>query len=173
MKLLLTLVMMFAFGTSTVNAEENATRTEDRINELAEINSDSQSTIKDKVDELSEDELKTIIANVDELTEPTEEDLAIKEAAVNKLEEIESVETSNEDLDIKEALGINELEEMESVETSDYLTIGLGVVGLILMFSALIMLFMGHRDASRMPLIIGMLLIIVMQLLAKWWVQNS
>ena len=92
MKLLLTLVMMFAFGTSTVNAEEDTTSTEDRISELAEINSVSQSTIKDKVDELSEDELETIIANVDELTEPTEEDLAIKEAAISKLEEMENVE---------------------------------------------------------------------------------
>ena len=148
MKLLLTLVMMFAFGTSTVNAEEDTTSTEDRISELAEINSVSQSTIKDKVDELSEDELETIIANVDELTEPTEDDLAIKEAAISKLE-------------------LAGVEETESVETSDLLPLGIGVVGLILMLSALIMLFMGHRDASRMPLIAGMIMVIVMQLLAK------
>lgn len=147
-KLILTLIMMFGFGTTTVNAEENTTRTEDRISELAEIKSDSQSTIIARIDELSEDELETIIANIDELTEPTEEDMAIKEVALSKLEE------------------------MESVETSDFLSIGIGVVGLILMISALIMLFMGHREASRMPLIIGMLLLIVMQLLAKWWVQN-
>ena len=169
-KLLLALIMMFAFGTSTVNAEENATRTEDRINELAEINSDSQSTIKDKVDELSEDELETIIANVDELTEPTEEDLAIKEAAVSKLNELS--EQDLDDLDIKEALGINKLEETESVETSDLLPIGVGVLGLILMFSALIMLFMGYRDESRLPFLFGILSIIIMKLLAKWWVQN-
>ena len=141
---LLLLVMMFAFGTSTVNAEENTTRTEDRISELAEINSDSQSTIEDKVDELSKDELETIIANVDELTEPTEEDLAIKEAAISKLEEIESVETSNT------------------------LTIGIGVVGLILIISALVMLFMGYSDQITSPLIIiGLVLTIVMQLLTK------
>ena len=154
MKLLLTLVMMFAFGTSTVSAEESGNRTEDRINELAEINSDSQSTIKDKVDELSEDELETIIANVDELTEPTEEDLAIKEAAVSAILELAGVE------------------ETESVETSDYLPIGIGVLGLILMFSALIMLFMGYRDESRLPFLFGILSIIIMKLLAKWWVQN-
>ena len=141
---LLLLVMMFAFGTSTVNAEENTTRTEDRISELAEINSDSQSTIEDKVDVLSEDELETIISNVDELTEPTEEDLAIKEAAISKLEEIESVETSNT------------------------LTIGIGVVGLILIISALVMLFMGYSDQITSPLIIiGLVLTIVMQLLTK------
>lgn len=88
-KLILTLIMLFTFGTSTVNAEENTTSIENRINELAEIKSDSESAIKAKIDELSEDELKAIIENVNELKEPTEEDLAIKEAATNKLEEME------------------------------------------------------------------------------------
>lgn len=94
-KLLLTLIMMFTFGTSTVNAEEDTTSIKDRIDELAEIKSDSQSAIKTKIDKLSEGELKTIIANVNELTEPTEDDLVIKEAATNKLEEMKSVEKSN------------------------------------------------------------------------------
>ena len=93
-KLLLTLVMMFGFGTSTVNAEENTTSIEDRIDELAETKTASQSTIEAKVDELSEDELKTVIANVNELTEPAEEDLAIKKAAINKLEEMKEAEVS-------------------------------------------------------------------------------
>ena len=86
-KLLLTLIMVFTFGTSIVNAEENTTSIEDRISELAEIKPDSKSAIKAKVDELSEDELKAIIENVNALTEPTEYDLAIKEAVAIKLEE--------------------------------------------------------------------------------------
>ena len=94
MKLLLTLVMMFAFGTSTVNVEEDTASIEDRISELAETKLDRQSIINAEVDELSEDELKTVIANVNELTEPTEDDLAIKEAAISKLEEMESDEKS-------------------------------------------------------------------------------
>ena len=85
-KLLLTLLILFAFGTSTINAEENTTSIEDRVSELAEAKPDSQSTIKAKVDELSEDELKAVIANVDELAEPTEDDLATKEAVISKLE---------------------------------------------------------------------------------------
>lgn len=91
-KLLLASIMMFAFGTSTVNAEKNTTRIEDRISELADTKSDNQSIINAKVDELSEDELKSVITNVNELTEPNEEDLAIKEAAISKLEEMENVE---------------------------------------------------------------------------------
>lgn len=93
-KLLLTLIMMFTFGTSTVNAEENTTNIEDMISELAETKLDRQSTIKAKVDELSEDELKTMIANVNELTEPTEDNLAIKEAAISRLGEMENIEES-------------------------------------------------------------------------------
>lgn len=157
-KLLLTLIMMFIFGTSTVNAEENTTSIEGRIDELAETSSDSQSAIKAKVDELSEDELETIIANVDELTEPTEDDLTIKEAAINKLEEMESAEENV----------INADDSTDSnVETSDLLVIGISVLGLALMFSALIMVFMGYHVESRLPLMLGMLLIIVMRLLAK------
>ena len=91
-KLLLAFIMMFAFGTSTVNAEEDATVIKDRISELAETKSASQSIINAEVDKLSEDELKTVIANVNELTEPAEEDLVIKEAAISKLEEMENVE---------------------------------------------------------------------------------
>ena len=87
-KLLLTLLMMFAFGTSTVNAEENTTSIKDRISELTETSSDSESAIKAEVDELSEDELKAIIENVNEMTEPTEVDLAIKEAAISRIEEL-------------------------------------------------------------------------------------
>ena len=147
MKLLL-LVMMFAFGTSTVNAEEDTTDIEDIISELAETKLDRQSTIKAKVDELSEDELKTVIANVNELTEPTEDNLAIKEAAISKLEE------------------------MKSVETSNLLALGIGVLGLILMTVALIMTFKGYSDKITVPLILGVLLIIVMVLLARWWAQN-
>ena len=86
-KLLLTLIMMFTFGTSIVNAEENTTSIKDRISELSETKPDSKSAIKAEVDKLSEDELKAIIENVNELTEPTEYDLAIKEAAAIKLEE--------------------------------------------------------------------------------------
>ena len=93
-KLILTLIMMFTFGASTVNAEENTTSIEDRIIELAEIKSGSQSDIKTKIDELSEDELEKVIANVNELTDPTEDDLDIKEAAISKLDGMKIVETS-------------------------------------------------------------------------------
>ena len=141
-KLLLTLIMVFTFGTSIVNAEENTTNIEDRISELAEINSDSQSTVEDKVGELSENELETIIANVDELSEPTEEDLAIKEAAVSKLEE------------------------MKSVETPNILVIGIGALGISLMLSALTLLLAGYRTESRLPLMLGVLLIVIMKLFA-------
>ena len=115
MKLLLALIMMFALGTSTVNAEKNTASIEDRIDELAKIESDSQSAIKTKVDELSEDELKTVIANVNELTPPSEEDLAIKEATINKLAE------------------------MESVEKSNLLAIGIHVLGVILVYSVIVL----------------------------------
>ena len=87
-KLILTLIMVFTFGTTTVNAEENTTSIEDRISELSEVKLDSRSTIIARIDELSEDELKAIIENVNELTEPTEADLAIKEAASNELKEL-------------------------------------------------------------------------------------
>lgn len=117
-KVLLTLVMLFTFGTSVVNAEEDTAVIEDRISELAETKSDSKSAINAKVDELSEDELKAIIANVDELTEQTEEDLAIKEASMNKLEEMEEAEVS-------------------------LLLIGIGVVGIVLVFSSWIMELLG------------------------------
>ena len=93
-KLLLTLIMMFTFGISTVNAEENTTSIEDRIDELAETKTASQSTIKAKIDELSEDELKTVIANVNELAEQTGDDLDIKDAAISKLEEMKEAEVS-------------------------------------------------------------------------------
>ena len=91
-KLLLALIMMFTFGTSTVNAEDDTAIIRDRVSQLAETSSDRQSIINAEVDELSEDELKTVIANVNELTEPAEEDLAIKKAAINKLEEMKNVE---------------------------------------------------------------------------------
>ena len=147
-KLLLTLVMMFAFGTSTVSAEENTASIEDIISELAETKLDRQSTIKAEVDELSEDELKTVIANVNELTEPTEDSLAIKEAAISKLEE------------------------MKSVESSNLLAIGIGVIGIILMFSALFMVFKGYSNKFTVPLTsVGILLIALMVLLIKVWVQ--
>lgn len=87
-KLILTLIMVFTFGTTTVNAEENTTNIEDRISELAEVNLDRRESIIARIDELSEDELKAIVANVNELTEPTEDDLDIKEAATNKLKEL-------------------------------------------------------------------------------------
>lgn len=89
-KLLLTLIMMFTFGTSIVNAEENTTSIEDRIDELVETKPASQSAIKTKVDKLSKAELKAVIENVDELTEPTEDDLIIKETAISKLKEMKS-----------------------------------------------------------------------------------
>ena len=88
-KLLLTLIMVFTFGPSFVSAEENTTNIDDRISELAEAKPNSELAIKARIDELSEDELKAIIENVDELTDPTEEDLAIKETAINKLKEEE------------------------------------------------------------------------------------
>ena len=146
-KLLLALIMMFAFGTSTVNAEENTTSIEDKISELAKTKSDNESAIKAKIDELSEDELKAVIVNVNKLEEKNLDDLFIEEAAISKLREMKTIETY-------------------------YLPLGLGVVGIILMLSALIMTFTGYNDESIMPLIIGMLLLIVMRLLAKWWVQN-
>ena len=162
-KLLLTLIMMFAFGTSTVNAEEDTTGIKDRISELAETKSDNQSIINAEVDELSEDELKTVIANVNELTEPTEDDLVIKEAAISKLEAMKKVEeyvTNADDDSI-------ELTTDSNVETSNPLAIRLGVIGLILMSFALIMLFMGYSDESTLPFLVGMLLVVVMQLLTK------
>ena len=139
-KLLLTLIMMFTFGTSTVNAEENTISIEDRISELAETKSeDSQSVINAKLDELYEDELKAIIANVNELTEPTEDDLTIKEAAISKLEELKF----------------------------NHLALRVGFIGLGLMFSSFIMLFTRYSDESTLTFIAGLVLIVVMRLLAK------
>ena len=136
-KLLLALIMMFTFGTSTVNAEDDTASIRDRVSELADTKLDSQSIINAEVDELSEDELETVIANVDELTEPTEEDLAIKEAAISKLEE------------------------MKSVETSNLLALGAVVLGLISIFSALFMVLTGHIDFINVPLILGVVLIFI------------
>ena len=148
-KLLLTLIMIFTVGTSTVNAEENTTSIEDMISELAETKSDRHSIINAEVDKLSEDELKTVIANVNELTEPTEDNLAIKEAAISKLEE------------------------MKSVETSNLLALGAVVLGLISIFSALFMVLTGHIDKINVPLILGVVLIFIgLALLIRWWVQN-
>ena len=141
MKLLLTLIMMFAFGTSTVNAEDDTASIKDRVSELAETKSDSQSIINAEVDELSEDELKTVIANVNELTEPAEEDLAIKKAAINKLEE------------------------MKSVEKPNLLAIGIGVLGVVLLFSGVILT--GHSDESTLLFIVGILLVVAMLLLIR------
>ena len=135
-KLLLALIMMFAFGTSTVNAEENTTSIEDRIDELAETKTASQSTIEAKIDELSEDELKTVIANVNELTEQTGDDLAIKDAAISKLEGMKN----------------------------NPLAIGIGVVGLILMFSAYFMVLAGYDGDIAVPLIAGVIMVILMLL---------
>ena len=135
-KLLLTLVMMFGFGTSTVNAEENTTSIEDRIDELAETKTASQSTIKAKIDELSEDELKTVIANVNELTEQTGDDLAIKDAAISKLEGMKN----------------------------NPVAIGIGVVGLILMFSAYFMVLAGYDGDITVPLFAGVIMVILMLL---------
>lgn len=155
-KLLLTLIMVFTFGTSTVNAEENTTNNiENRIDELAETKPDSKSAIKAKVAELSEDELKAIIANVDDLVEPTEEDLAIKEAAMNKLEEME---------DGKElsplTIGLGELSP---------LIIGLAVLGVGFMFSTFIMVFKGSQGGTTLSFVAGMLLIgVATLLLIKW-----
>ena len=139
-KLLLTLVMMFTFGTSTVNAAENTTNIEDRISELAEVKSDNQSIINARVDELSEDELKAIIANVDELTETAEEDLAIKEAATNKLEEMKRIEALNP------------------------LRLGVVAIGLYLFCSLWEMLFKGYSDESIFPFIVAILLLMVLNL---------
>lgn len=148
-KLLLTLIMIFTVGTSTVSAEENTANIEDIISELAETKLDRQSTINAEVDKLSEDELKTVIANVNKLTEPTEDNLAIKEAAISKLEE------------------------MKSVETSNLLALGIGVLGLISIFSALFMVLKGHIDKIDVPLILGVVLIFIgLALLIRWWVQN-
>ena len=121
-KLLSALIMMFAFGTSTVNAEENATGIKDRVSELADTKLDTQSIINAEVDELSEDELKAVIANVNDLTEPTEDDLVIKEAATNKLEE------------------------MKSVETSSLAALGIGTLGVFLISFAWGMAIAGHSD---------------------------
>ena len=114
-KLLLALIMMFTFGTSTVNAEDDTASIRDRVSELADTKLDSQSIINAEVDELSEDELKTVIANVNELTEPAEEDLAIKRAAISRLAE------------------------MESVEKSNLLAIGIHVLGVILVYSVIVL----------------------------------
>ena len=167
-KLLLTLVMMFTFGTSTVNAEENTTNIEDRISELAEVKPDNQSAIKAKVNELSEDELKAIIANVDELTEPAEEDLAIKEAATIKLEEMKSIEENVTNADDSSI----ELTTDSNVETPNILVIGISALGISLMLSALTLLFAGYRTESRLPLMLGVLLIVIMKLFVMWWVQS-
>ena len=140
-KLLLAFIMMFAFGTSTVNAEENTAGIKDRVSELAKTKTDSQSIINAEVDELSEDELKTVIANVNELTEPAEEDLAIKKAAINKLEE------------------------MKSVEKPNLLAIGIGVLGVVLLFSGVILT--GHSDESTLLFIVGILLVVAMLLLIR------
>ena len=120
-KLILTLLMLFIFGTSTVNAEENTVGIEGRISELDETKTASQSAIKTNIDELSEDEIETIISNVDELTEPTEVDLAIKEAAISAILELAGVE------------------EMESVETSNTLITGIFILGLGLMLYVLLL----------------------------------
>lgn len=142
-KLLLTLIMMFTFGTSVVNAEINAADIKDRISELAEAKSDTQSIINAQVNELSEDELKAIIANVNELAEPAEEDLIIKEAANNKLQE------------------------MKSIDELSPLTIGLGILGFGLMFSAFVMLFTGFSDESTLTFGAGLLLIMIVKLFTK------
>ena len=149
MKLLLALIMMFALGTSTVNAERNTASIEDRIDELAETKSDSQSTIKAKVDELSEDELKAIIANVNDLTEPTEDDLAIEEAAISKLDE------------------------MNNVKELSPLAVGI-CTGVVLMFYSWFRGLTGHSDKiMKATLVLGVLLIVVMVLLLTiLWVQN-
>ena len=144
-KLLLTLLMMFTFGTSIVNAEENTTSIEDRISELVEIKPDRQSSIKAKVDELSEDELEKVIENVNELTEQTEDDLAIKEAAISKLEEMKE---------------------------ERHLAVGVVIAVLVMLFTPLIMLFTGYTDKGSLPILFGVLLVVVILLLTMWWVQN-
>ena len=143
-KLLLTLIMIFTVGTSTVNAEEDATSIEDKISELAKTKSDNESTIKAKIDELSEDELKAVIVNVNKLEEKNLDDLFIEEAAISKLRE------------------------MKTVETSDLVALGIGGLGVILLLSAFIMTLTGYNDESTVPLILGVLLIIAMVLLAIW-----
>ena len=140
-KLLLTLIMMFALGTSTVNAEEEATDIKDRISELAETKSASQSIINAEVDKLSEDELKTVIANVNDLTEPTEDDLAIEEAAISKLDE------------------------MNNVKELSPLAVGI-CTGVVLMFYSWFRGLTGHSDKiMKATLVLGVLLIVVMVLL--------
>lgn len=158
-KVLLTLIMVFTFGTSTVNAEENTTSIEDRISELAETKSDSQSIIKSKVNELSEDELKTVISNINELTEPTEDELVIKEATISKLEEMKIVEALN-------PLNILKL---------NPLTIGMGFLVLGLMHSEWLMELTGYSDESKYPLIVGMgvLLIMIVNIFTKWWFSGN
>ena len=148
-KLLLALIMMFAFGTSTVNAEEEATDIKDRISELAETKSASQSIINAEVDKLSEDELKTVIANVNDLTEPTEDDLAIEEAAISKLDE------------------------MNNVKELSPLAVGI-CTGVVLMFYSWFRGLTGHSDKiMKATLVLGVLLIVVMVLLLTiLWVQN-
>ena len=127
-KLLSALIMMFAFGTSIVNAEEEATDIKDRISELAETKSASQSIINAEVDKLSEDELKTVIANVNDLTEPTEDDLIIKEAAISKLEKMKNVEDSS----IKLTTDSNvEASYDSNVERAYLLGVGI-IIGLVL-----------------------------------------
>ena len=121
-KLLLALIMMFAFGTSTVNAEENPTNIEDKISELAKTKSDNESAIKAKIDELSEDELKAVIINVNKLEEKNLDDLTIEEAAISKLRE------------------------MESVEKSDLVAFGISALGVLLVFFAWGMAIAGHSD---------------------------
>lgn len=121
-KLLSTLIMMFSFGTSTVNVEEDTASIRDRISELAETKLDRQSIINAEVDELSEDELKTVITNVNELTEPTEDDLVIKEAVISKLGE------------------------MESDEKSELLALGIGVLVLFLICSLVAMRYYDELD---------------------------
>ena len=152
MKLLLTLVMMLAFGTSTVNAEENTTSIEDKISELAKTRSDNESTIKAKIDELSEEELKAVIVNVSKLEEKNLDDLAIEEAAISKLDE------------------------MNSVKKIDLVAVGIGTLGVVLMFYSWFRGLTGHSDKiMKTTLVLGVLLFIVMitmVFLIRLWVQN-
>ena len=159
-KILLTLIMVFTFGTTTVNAEENTTSIEDKISALAKTKSDSESTIKAKIDELSEDELKTVIANINEMTEQDVDDLAIKEAAISKLEEMKSVEEPvNTDDDYFITLS--------NIHTADYRDVLIGVLGLFLMFYAFYVMFMGYKGSSIWTIIIGTLWVLVMHLFKK------
>ena len=148
-KLLLALIMMFAFGTSTVNAEENTTSIEDKISELAKTKSDNESVIKAKIDELSEDELKAVIVNVNKLEEKDLDDLAIEEAAISKLDE------------------------MNNVEELSPLAVGIGT-GVVLMFYSWFRGLTGHSDKiMKATLVLGVLLIVVIVLLLTiLWVQN-